>query len=187
MQSRASVSGGAACASCRVGVAADAFAVGAVGGGCCARRARAARGHVCRRRRAPWALCAAGAAGGGRCGWWLRPPRAIYRRAFACPGATTGLAEALALEQAVLVIGFGAAVDVELMRALFQNERHDGEDQDAGGKEDSDARAGAKKKGEDLVHYAVLLSCWNTWRNTVTSIYLHCAILHPCIRRGVWR
>lgn len=102
-------------------------------------------------------------------------------------GVTAVLAEALALEQAVLVIGFGAAVDVELMRALFQNERHDGEDQDAGGKEDGDARAGAKKKGEDLFHYAVLLSCWNTWRNTVTSIYLHCAILHPCIRRGVWR
>ena len=88
-----------------------------------------------------------------------------------------GLLGALAPE-AVLIIALGAAVDVHLVGALFQDEGGDAEDDDAREEQDADAQAGAEKEVEELIHCAVLLSCWNTWRNTLTSIYLHCTNMH---------
>lgn len=80
--------------------------------------------------------------------------------------------------EAVLVIALWAAVDVHLVGALFQDEGGDAKDDDAREEQDADARAGAEEEVEDLIHCAVLLSCWNTWRNTLTSIYLHCTNMH---------
>ena len=83
--------------------------------------------------------------------------------------------------ETVLVIALGTAVDVHLVGALFQDEGGNAEDDDAREEQDADAQAGAEEEVEELVHCAVLLSCWNTWRNMLTSIYLHCIDLHRIV------
>ena len=100
----------------------------------------------------------------------LRRERRVWREG---PMRREGLAP-----EAVLVIALGSAVDVHLVGALFQDEGGDAKDDDAREEQDADAQAGAEEEVEELVHCAVLLSCWNTWRNTFTSIYLHCIDMH---------